>query len=370
MRPHSARHGACNCTGHAALLSASATARASTLRPLTTLHACAPSPHASCPCVCGAPLPSIPVHVRPQANDGDDCSTYGCKLASLAHDWRTTTFGQPSLAFTFDQLRADDGAAGMGVPAFAARVIPNATFASRVDLQTCLPSNTSEGHAVRKLEVGRRLALALRVALYGEPPAPLSFGPRIHAADAQPTAVRTPTGKSKVHGRLLNVTVRLEHAAGLHHADAPECAGCCHGRGGALVRGTPRTGDAWAVTLADGVRRTVCQDAASGCDGAAIILPSGGVSFLIDAPEPLVAAAARGEPVVEAVEYGGDGPWKERDQPATRAPRPEALECVYPHPPRFGVEACALYNGVGGFDDHAGIAMAAQRWAAARAALA
>ena len=36
------------------------------------------------------------------------------------------------------------------------------------------------------------------------------------------------------------------------------------------------------------------------------------------------------------------------------------LQCVYPHQPRYGIEACALYNGVGGFDDHAGIAMPAQ----------
>ena len=34
---------------------------------------------------------------------------------------------------------------------------------------------------------------------------------------------------------------------------------------------------------------------------------------------------------------------------------------VYPHADRFGIEACALYNGgAGGYDAHAGIAMAPQ----------
>ena len=46
------------------------------------------------------------------------------------------------------------------------------------------------------------------------------------------------------------------------------------------------------------------------------------------------------------------------------APRPTKLKCVYPHGPRFGIEACGLANGVGGYDDHTGIGMAAQIWKA------
>ncbi len=288
-----------------------------------------------------------------EANDGDDCITYGCKLASLAHDWRVA-FGQPSLPFLFDQLRADDGAAGMGAPAYAASVIPHASFASRVDLQTCLPSNTSEGHAIRKLEVGRRLALALRVVLYNEAPTTLSFGPSIVGASAQPALARgggTATG-------LLNITVHLAHAEGLHHADAPECEGCCKGHGGELIAGTPLTGDAWSVTLIDGSERVVCRDASLGCDGQAHVL-AGCVSFLVDAAASLAAAAAKGQPVIHAVEYGGRGPWVPQDTMSTST---AALQCVYPHAARYGIEACALYNGKGGYDDHKGIAMAAQAW--------
>jgi len=316
-----------------------------------------------------------------EANDGDDCKAYGCKLAALAHDWRHRLFGQPEAVFTFDQLRADGGAAGMDAPAYAAAVIPNATFATRVDLQTCLANDTSEGHAVRKLEVGRRLALALRVSLYGEAPTPTSFGPTIVDADA---AVRA--GSQGV----LNVTVRLQYAEGLHHADAPECDGCCAGRTGALIQGTPRTGDAWSVVLDDGATHAVCADASLGCDGQVLLLDGGRVSFLVHAPA-ITPPKLRG--AVRAVLYGGKGPWlvdavSQIDAGLGWAPSralslvrvlggrrnlaaaatkhaPSAEQCVYPHPPRFGVEACALYNGAGSYDDHGGIAMAAQVWRAA-----
>ena len=36
-----------------------------------------------------------------------------------------------------------------------------------------------------------------------------------------------------------------------------------------------------------------------------------------------------------------------------KPPAPSGLKCVYPHGPRFGIEACGLANGVGGYDDHA-----------------
>ena len=42
-----------------------------------------------------------------EANYEDNCAVWGCKLAALAHDLRTTLFKQPELLFTFDQLRAD-----------------------------------------------------------------------------------------------------------------------------------------------------------------------------------------------------------------------------------------------------------------------
>ena len=38
---------------------------------------------------------------------------------------------------------------------------------------------------------------------------------------------------------------------------------------------------------------------------------------------------------------------------APKPPAPTGLKCVYPHGPRFGIEACGLANGVGGYDDHA-----------------
>ena len=49
--------------------------------------------------------------------------------------------------------------------------------------------------------------------------------------------------------------------------------------------------------------------------------------------------------------------------PAPPTP-PSGLKCVYPHGPRFGIEACGLANGVGGYDDHTSIGMAAQIWKA------
>jgi hypothetical protein len=48
-------------------------------------------------------------------------------------------------------------------------------------------------------------------------------------------------------------------------------------------------------------------------------------------------------------------------KPLPPPPPPKALTCVYPHQPRFGLEACGLYNGgAGGYDAHAGVAMPAQ----------
>ena len=87
-----------------------------------------------------------------EANYGDDCLTYGCKLSALAHDWRTNLFNQSEILFTFDQLRADAMAQGTGAPSYA-DAIPHSTFSSRVDLQTCFSNDTSSGHAIRKLEV-------------------------------------------------------------------------------------------------------------------------------------------------------------------------------------------------------------------------
>lgn len=60
---------------------------------------------------------------------------------------------------TFDQMRPGiDAAGGAGVPGYPeAGGIPNSCFVTRLDLQTCLANGTSAGHAIRKLEVGRRL---------------------------------------------------------------------------------------------------------------------------------------------------------------------------------------------------------------------
>ena len=299
-----------------------------------------------------------------EANDGDTCEQWSCKLASLAHDWRTNLFKQPDLMFTFDQMRPGMNAAGgVGVPELAllggnspsARrvAIPKSAFVSRVDLQTCLYNDTSEGHAIRKLEVGRRLALAARVLEYNETPTSLSFGPSIQAVAAEPV------------GKLLNVSVRLANSYGLHFADAPECAGCCNGRTGQLIQGVPVSGDAWTFIFSTGLKATVCKDISAGCDGRAHIRPDGSVDMLVDNAPPPPAKIA-------FVVYGGTGPWLSDETNEDRAPwttsaqatnataSPPKLKCVYPHSPRFGVEACALYNGVGGYDAHTGIAMAPQ----------
>ena len=313
-----------------------------------------------------------------EANMEDTCVSWGCKLASMIDDVRTNLFAQqsagdgaklPPLFVTFDQLRPDPFAAGSGVPGYSA-AIPFTAYATRVDLQTCLPSDTSEGHAVRKLEVGRRLALAARVVAYGEEPTPTSFGPTI-AAVSVGVAALAQGGAAAVAAAaaaaaaplLLNVTVSLVNADGLHHSDAPDCAGCCAGKGGPLIAGSPLTGDAWLVGLAGGAAPVaVCKDASLGCDGSARIVP-GGVELLVEAPAEVAARITNGTaPTVSYIIYGGMGPWFDDERPRAAAPV-SALQCVYPHPDRFGIEACSLYNGRGGYDDHAGIAMPAQYFA-------
>jgi len=400
-----------------------------------------------------------------EADNAHSCLQWGCNLASLGQSWRGPDgFNDSSVVLSFDQMRPGlDAAGGAGLPQFdEVGGIPNSIFATRLDLQTCLANGTSAGHAVRKLEVGRRLALALRVALLKEAPTPLSFGPAISGA----TAVALPGGK------LLNVSVSLKNAQGLHHVDAPECAGCCHGQTGTLIQGSPRTGDGWSFTFSDGSVGTVCKDGSMPeCDGRANIRADFSLDMLVPAPKDSAAAdsgagAGAGSALtISTVTYGGIGPWlldeppveeeeeeEERThsaagssasckiedfhshhchvsmtnltsgaittaaecsaaccaatkftcntaqwhaadavclggdinkqpnclrdsawttslvnyvpKPPAPAPTPGKLKCVYPHGPRFGIEACGLANGAGGYDDHAGIGMAAQIWKA------
>ena len=103
--------------------------------------------------------------------------------------------------------------------------------------------------------------------------------------------------------------------------------------------------------MSDGTTRTVCKDAAMGCDGAANIRVGGTIDLLLAAPPTGTT--------IRTVFYGGVGPWM-LNEGEWNAQGNSALKCVYPHGPRFGVEACGLANGFGGYDDHQGIGMAAQ----------
>lgn len=315
-----------------------------------------------------------------EANYKDSCAVWGCKLASLAKDWRQELFHQDDMLFTFDQLRADPQAAGIGSRRLAA-AIDGATYTSRVDLQTCLANDTSEGHSTRKVEVGRRLSLAALVRAYGRPPSSLTSGPIIIGWNNQ--SISQGASQSAA-GSLINISIKLNFSHQLHHWDAPECAGCCRGATGPLIQGTPKTGDSWSFVHADLSISTVCVEAppSSGaatlydCDGAANIVQDGGGAGSI---WMLVHAPTSGSPITKVV-YGGTGPWLAGEAPdATfpgrmrdRAGTPplieasalsdSSLKCVYPHQPRYGIEACALYNGIGGYDGHQAIAMSAQ-WA-------
>ncbi len=392
-----------------------------------------------------------------EADNAHSCLQWGCNLASLGQSWRGPDgFNDDTIVFSYDQMRPGiDAAGGAGLPQYAEPGgIPNSIFTTRLDLQTCLPNGTSAGHAVRKLEVGRRLALALRVALLKEKSTPLSFGPTITGA----TVTALPGGK------LLNISVSLKNAEGLHHVDAPECDGCCHGRTGTLIQGSPQTGDGWSFTFSDGSVGTVCKEGMPECDGRANIRPDFSLDMLV--PKTSAATDITDSLTVTAITYGGVGPWL-NDQAAAAltstepnaeagaavaaatapckiedfhshrchinmtnltstaissaaecsaaccaattftcttaawhttggvclggdvdkqpnclrdttwttslvnyVPKPPApapahqLKCVYPHGPRFGIEACGLANGVGGYDDHQGIGMAAQIWKA------
>jgi len=290
-----------------------------------------------------------------EANYGDDCLTYGCKLSALAHDWRTNLFNQSNVLFTFDQLRADAMAQGTGAPSYT-DAIPHSTFSSRVDLQTCFANDTSSGHAVRKLEVGRRLSLAARVVEFGEVPTDLSFGPMISGVAAEALPIRDSSQLV-----LLNVTINLRNGAGLHHSDAPECIGCCKGWTEPLTQGVPATGDAWVLVFESGARATVCKDknVSTACTGDALIVSDQADRAAVNILMVLVNQTGLQQEVISHVQYGGDGPWLTEGQT-------DAVKCIYPHSLRFGIEACALYNGMGGYDDHAGIAMPAQLFKASK----
>ena len=296
-----------------------------------------------------------------EADDSQSCLQWGCNLATLGQSWRGSEgFNDGTIVFSFDQMKPGiDAAGGAGLPQYAEPGgIPNSIFTTRLDLQTCLANGTSAGHAVRKLEVGRRLALALRVALLKEAPTPTSFGPSIAGATATPLP----------GGKLLNVSVSLKNAEGLHHVDAPECDGCCHGRTGTLIQGSPQTGDGWSFTFSDGTVGTVCKEGSMAeCDGRANIRPDFSLDMLVPSPKASATADVAATLAITTVTYGGVGPWlasQAAGEDAAPKATPAALKCVYPHGPRFGIEACGLANGVGGYDDHQGIGMAAQIWKA------
>ena len=178
----------------------------------------------------------------------------------------------------------------------------------------------------------------------------LSFGPAIAAVDV--AVASKSTGPS-------TVTISLNYSEGLHHSDVPDCVGCCQGKNiePNLIQGTPKTGDAWKFVLSDGTTVAPCVNQ-TGCTGQATILPGGKVELAVIHAKPITH-----------VLYGGTGPWlaggggADADTPAPPTPLVHE-KCVYPHQPRFGIEACALYNGGGSesksFDEHLGIAMPAQ----------
>lgn len=189
----------------------------------------------------------------------------------------------------------------------------------------------------------------------------MSTAPRSHCPGVLDRIVGA-TASPVPGGRLLNVSVHLKHAQGLHHVDAPECAGCCHGRTGTLIQGSPKSGDGWSFTFAGGIVGTVCKDDDSmpECDGKANIRSDFSVDMLVRAPK--LARQQASATSITTVTYGGVGPWLGNVLDAEA--NATTLKCVYPHGPRFGIEACGLANGVGGYDDHAGIGMAAQIWKA------
>lgn len=271
----------------------------------------------------------------------DSCISWSCKLSSLAHDWRVNTFADESLLFTIDQLRAADrGGGGIEVPGLS-RLIPHSTYATRVDLSTCMPNSTFDGHARRKAEVGRRLALAAMVVELGQAPTPWSFGPSIDSVAAVASS----------DGRLLNISVQLNHATTLHFSDAPECDGCCNGRTGEHILGVPTTGDSWSVGFDNnsGAAVLVCKDKSLGCDGAAHLRAGGSVDWLIEMPTDIKAS-------IRWVAYGGSVPFLAQADGGGDASLMSPLGCSG----RFGIGACGIYNGEGGFDDHSGVPMAAQ----------
>merc|ERR1712086_532833 len=110
-----------------------------------------------------------------------------------------------------------------------------------------------------------------------------------------------------------------------------------------------------------GARAAVCKDKniSTACTGSALIVSDQADQASVNILMLLVNQTSLQQEVISHVQYGGDGPWfTER--------RADAVKCIYPHSLRFGIEACALYNGVGGYDDHAGVAMPAQLFKASK----
>ena len=115
------------------------------------------------------------------------------------------------------------------------------------------------------------------------------------------------------------------------------------------------------LVFESGARATGCKDKniSSACSGSAVIVSDQADQAAVNILMVLVNQTSLQQEVISHVQYGGDGPW-------FTEPQADVVKCIYPHSLRFGIEACALYNGVGGYDDHAGIAMPAQLFKASK----
>ena len=229
---------------------------------------------------------------------------YGCTFPAMIADWRAK-FDLPEMSFFFVQLAAyvNVNYAAIRNAQMAALKLPKVGYAVAIDLGDA-HSPVNPIHPRRKQEVGRRLALAAQAVQYGMPV--VSTGP-VFAKAAVTAAATAAAAAAAATTTTLTVSFAQGTAAGLHQAPTADCdqvgSKLCCGESPFEVQ----------VEVA-GVRtwmRTTYKVA--------------GEQVVLDVPANATAPAA--------ARYA----WE-----------------AYPQ--------CSLYNGVGGCDDHTGIAATPWCW--------
>lgn len=237
-----------------------------------------------------------------ESNSADPTS-YACRFPAMITDWRTK-FHLPNLSFFYVELAAYHPGTTwpeMRAAQSAALRLPKVGSVTAIDLGD--PSSPNGAiHPRRKLEVGRRLSLQVRSMQYQERSGLVVSGPQLAGVQFSQSKDGCPCQNDSASCTSIRMSFVQGTADGLHPHSTPECRACCS--------------KAPFQVLSDGTGKWLRVDA-----------------FSVDSNQEEIHLKSCQVHDVVGIRYA----WE---------PYPE----------------CVVYNGVGGPDEHLGLAAAPFEW--------